>query len=137
MVKICCENMKNKIPEISCSVFVTLNENLNVIEFLQKLKTIGYENCSVCKHKHDSNVSVKIIKTDYQQTWEIEDVIKNVFSLIEDSKRMLTSIVEQFSGEMCVNIAVNQYGTNPEFSVSKESLIKLCQLKAAFSIDIC
>ena len=46
------------------------------------------------------------------------------------------SIVEQFSGKMCVNIAVNQYGTNPELFVSKESLIKLCQLKAEFSIDI-
>ncbi len=128
--------MKNKIPEIACSVFVTLNNDLNVIELLQKLKSIGYENCFVIKHKHDSNVSVKILKTDYQQTWEIEDVIKNAFSLIEDSKRMLMSIVEQFSAKICVNIAVNQYGTNPELFVSKESLIKLCQLKAALSIDI-
>ncbi len=126
------QKLTDRTPEIYCSFDVTF-ENNNFSRIVKDLKEIGISEIEI--QERPDWISMTFAVVNNEPFWDIDDALTKMFSQLHVSLDDLKQIVENYQGEIMIDIAFYHYGRYPALEFSGENMKKIHFLEANISVD--
>lgn len=129
------DELDGKAPEIFCKIVLYLKTAM-VHEVLLQLNKLSIG--SIKSHLDPFNkefIYVSFAEVYYEQYWDIDDALTEMFSKVEPHFSHICSIIDNFKCHSLIDIAVCVYETFPALLFSGKNMKKIHSLNADISID--
>lgn len=127
---------KNIAPEIYSELVLEFPGNTDIAPILQKLSDIGVEVIKTTIPKCVYAVEITIAEVNYKACWDIDEILTETFSSVENTLASIKEIICQNRGKILVSLAIYTDGNYPGIVFEKENMEKIHFLGANISIDM-
>ena len=123
------------IPDIYLAISISLENENNLNIFIDKLAHIGIKDINIITPKYENLTYIEIATVKNDKNWYLDDALKKMFSQIDHCIIELKSLIDEYKGKVCIDIAFYHYDSFPALEFFGDNMKKIRFLEADISID--
>lgn len=128
-------NTFNATPQIYCAVVMSFDKALDLAPIIQSLEQLEIEEYEVNTPIFGESNSISIAIIRNERCWELDAVLRKMFSKIDGRENALKTLVERFGGDFHIDISFYHDEIYPALIFSKDVLQKINMFGASIGID--
>lgn len=128
------KKLDKRVPEIYCAISMLVRQEAQIEKIVSRLTEIGIKEIKVCKSRSEPVISLDFAIVKNERFWYLDDALTKMFSRIKRIDQ-LKEIVNEYKGNMRIDIAFYQHGTYPALEFCGSNMEKIRFLEADISID--
>ena len=129
------ESSTMPIPDMYLALSILLEDGNNLNIFIDKLAHIGVKDINIITPKYENLTYIEIAIVKNEKNWYLDDALKKMFSQIDHCIIELKSLIDEYKGKVCIDIAFYHYESFPALEFFGDNMKKIRFLEADISID--